>query len=311
MTSTDEATANAGLAGIHALSSRGAGYAVALKCLQVQAHAEARDPSLHFGSHVTLHSDAWPWYTGALGEIEVGRLLTALGPEWFVRHAVPIGADLKDVDHLVIGPGGVYVINTKHHQGKSVWVGDYVVRINKTTAPYISIAQGDGLDVARRLTNKVGFPVAVTSVIAVLHARSLVDGRLPHNRLVAVVDAQHLARWILAQPRNLEDGDLALIKHGAEDPQTWHVDPHAADTLRVLQRFERLAAQVGDSPARRERVVRPHQPAPRRKPPTKSSGTRPTRRSRSKKATSSDLIKLCLAICSVIASFAWLHAIVH
>jgi Nuclease-related domain len=311
MTSTDEATANADFAGTHALSLRGAGYAVALKCLQVQAHAEARDPSLHSGSHVTLHPDAWPWYTGALGEIEVGRLLTALGPEWFVRHAVPIGADLKDVDHLVIGPGGVYVINTKHHQGKSVWVGDYVVRINKTSVPYISIAQGDGLDVARRLTNKVGFPVAVTSVIAVLHARSLVDGRLPHNRRVAVVDAQHLARWILAQPRTLDDGDLALIKHGAEDPQTWHVDPHAADTLRVLQRFERLAAQIGDAPARRARVARPLKAAPRRSPATKSTDAGPTRRSRGKKTTSSNLLKLCLAVGAVIASFAWILAVVR
>ncbi|MFE7074420.1 nuclease-related domain-containing protein [Streptomyces sp. NPDC057620] len=28
------------------------------------------------------------------------------------------------IDHLLIGPGGVFTINTKHHQGAPVWVGN-------------------------------------------------------------------------------------------------------------------------------------------------------------------------------------------
>jgi len=327
MTSTHEGTAHAGSAGIHALSSRGAGYAVALKCLEVQSRAEARDPSLHTANRITLHPDAWPWYTGALGEIEVGRLLTALGPDWFVRHAVPIGADLKDVDHLVIGPGGVFAINTKHHQGKSVWVGDYVLRVNKANTQHINIAQGDGLDVARRLSDKVGFPVAVTSVIAILHAKSLVDGRAPENRRVAVLDAPHLARWILGRPRCLDDSQLALITGAAEEPQTWHSDPHAADTLRVLQRFERLAAQVGTprapAAARDGASVPGSQPTPhfdagrlprtpaRRRPASNGGPRSNSRPPRARKSTSADLVKLAFAVALVIAGFAWLNELPH
>lgn len=59
---------HANFAGIHALSSRGAGYAVARKCLEVQAEAESRDPSLHTAQRVVLHPDARSWYVGALGE---------------------------------------------------------------------------------------------------------------------------------------------------------------------------------------------------------------------------------------------------
>jgi hypothetical protein len=329
MTSTDEATAHAGTAGIHALLSRGAGYAVALKCIEVQARAEALDPSLHSGNRVTLHADAWPWYTGAIGEIEVGRLLTALGTEWFVRHAVPIGAEMKDVDHLVIGPGGVFAINTKHHRDASVWVGDYVLRVNKANTPHISIAQGDGLDVARRLSNKTGFAVPVVSVIAVLHARSLVDGRAPENRRVAVVDAQHLTRWILAQPRSFDDTELALIKLAAEEPQTWHTDPHAADTLRVLQRFERLVAQVGNP--RPPATARTGAPATgamapaaphaldsrlprtksRNRPATANAVGSQARKPRTRKSTSADLVRLGFAAAVLIAGFAWLYEVVR
>ena len=107
--------------GAAALQSREAGYSVAQKCLEVQAEAENADPLLRQSDRVRLHPDAWPWYVGALGEIEVGVLLGALGPDWMVRHAVPIGQGTADVDHLVIGPGGVFALNTKHSAGSGVW----------------------------------------------------------------------------------------------------------------------------------------------------------------------------------------------
>jgi hypothetical protein len=192
MTSTDDIGARTDFGGIHALSSRDAGYAVAAKCLQVQADAEARDPALKTADGVRLDPGARSWYTGALGEIEVGRMLAGLGPEWFVRHSIPIGADTKDVDHLVIGPGGVFAINTKHHRGASVWVGDHVLRINNSNTAYLNVAQGEGVDVARRLHAKVGFPVPVIPVIAVLNARPISDRRAPDSRRVQVVDASLL-----------------------------------------------------------------------------------------------------------------------
>ncbi|MET4582502.1 hypothetical protein ABIE21_002012 [Conyzicola nivalis] len=254
-------------AGIQALSSRAAGYSVAAKCLEVQAAAEARDPSLRTDTGVTLHDDAWSWYQGALGEMHVGNLLKALGPEWFVRHAVPIGAGTKDVDHLVIGPGGVFSINTKHHAGASIWVGDFALRVNNVAIPHVSQSKSDGADVARRLTSKVGFPVTVTPTLAFLNPKSISDDSSNGNRVAAAVDAKRLVGWLTARPRVLSETELALITIAAEEPNTWHIDPRAADTLRVMQRFERLVAQVGRPPA-------PKNASPR------SSGARSTSRAR-------------------------------
>jgi hypothetical protein len=272
MSSGDSVNEKVDFAGIQALRSRSAGYAVAQKCLEVQAAAEKLDPTLRTPTSVTLSDDAWSWYQGALGEIEVGELLLALGPEWFVRHAIPIGAATKDVDHLVIGPGGVFAINTKHHSGASIWVGDHVVKVNGGNQWYLQAGRGDGLDVAKRLSTKAGFPVRVYPVVAFLNARSILDKRV-EAREVTVIDARSLAAWILSQPRWLDEARLGLITLAAEEPETWHIDPHAADTLRVMQRFERLVAEVGSQQPTLTRTGPAVARSPRRAPVARTGRT--------------------------------------
>jgi hypothetical protein len=245
-------------AGIQALSSRAAGYSVAEKCLELQTQAELQDPTLRSESGVRLHDDAWPWYQGALGEIRVGELLKALGSEWFVRHAVPIGAGRKDVDHLVIGPGGVFSINTKHRSGASIWVGDFALRVNNVDDHYVSQSKRDGADVAKRLTSKVGFPVAVTPTLAFLDPKSISDHSTDGKRQFFAVDAKRLVGWLRSRPRVFSDTELALVEIAAEEPSTWHVDPRAADTFRVMQRFERLVAQVGHPSAPKAEASKHH-----------------------------------------------------
>jgi hypothetical protein len=166
-------------AGIDALLSRSAGYSVATECLRVQSAAEDLDPSLRTANKVTLAPEAWSWYTGAIGEIAVGKILAALGPAWFVRHAVPIRTGTKDVDHLVIGPGGVFAINTKHHAGASIWIGDHVIRVNRSNTGHLRDAVRDRDDVARRLAEKTRFDVPVTAVLALFDPGSIKDGSDP------------------------------------------------------------------------------------------------------------------------------------
>ena len=172
-------------------------------------------------------------------------MLSELGPEWFVRHSVPIGAGTKDVDHLVIGPGGVFAINTKHHAGAKVWVVDYALGINNSKTRHLADGRRDALEVAKRLSARAEFPVPVRPVIALVDPQSVNDKRAPYSRPVAVLDARRLVAWLKTQPQQLSDTKLALLKLAAEEPKTWHVDPQAANTLRVMPRFERLIVEVG------------------------------------------------------------------
>jgi hypothetical protein len=276
MTTSERAAPD--FAGIQALLAREPGYAVAQKCLEVQAAAEAADPTLRTDRGVRLAPSAWSWYVGALGEIEVGALLAQLGPDWFVRHAVPIGAGTTDVDHLLVGPGGVFALNTKRHAGADVWAGDHVLRVNGDNTRHLTASRHEARDVARRLTVQAGFPVPVHAVVVIVGARRVRDGATSAlGRGVHVLPSTSLLGWLRARPVVLTPAKLGLIRLASEEPGTWHVDPHAAETLRVMPRFQRLRGEVGDEPPS------PHGAAPGSRAPQRAGSARPARRTHSRR----------------------------
>jgi hypothetical protein len=61
------------------------------------------------------HDDPDRWRRGAEGEIATGRLLAQLhGRRWAVFHDLALPGTRANVDHLVIGPSGVWVVDSKH-----------------------------------------------------------------------------------------------------------------------------------------------------------------------------------------------------
>lgn len=55
------------------------------------------------------------WRVGAAGERRVAedlRSRTRADPLWQSLHSVPVGTQGSDIDHVVLGPGGVFTINT-------------------------------------------------------------------------------------------------------------------------------------------------------------------------------------------------------
>lgn len=77
-----------------------------------------------------LERSAALWEQGAVGEVEVARVLEALPPGWIVLHdlAWP-GRPRANMDHVVIGPGGVFVVDAKNWSG-TIEVQDHVLKQN-------------------------------------------------------------------------------------------------------------------------------------------------------------------------------------
>ncbi|MFF3426920.1 nuclease-related domain-containing protein [Streptomyces sp. NPDC002602] len=105
------------------------------------------------------------WRQGLAGEKRVGAELDRLARRgWRVLHSIPL-ADNVDVDHLSIGPGGVFSINAKHHHNKAVWVGDDAVKVNHgKPAPYARKSRAEAKRLVRVLEHYCGFPVEVEPV---------------------------------------------------------------------------------------------------------------------------------------------------
>jgi hypothetical protein len=127
-------------------------------------------------------SAAMPWRWGAKAEIEVGRALDLLKLEKYeVEHDIQRPGE-ANLDHVVSGPNGVYLVETKSH-----WF--------KPGAPKRAKRQ------AKWLRYEIG--VWVTPVICILRRREgpiQVDG-------VSVVPAHGVLDWIRAQSNKPADPD--------------------------------------------------------------------------------------------------------
>ncbi|HEX2027330.1 MAG TPA: nuclease-related domain-containing protein, partial [Nitriliruptorales bacterium] len=84
-----------------------------------------------------LHTDERAWRIGAVGEEKVAARLDRLSDEWKVLHALPVGTQGSDIDHLVVGPGGVFTVNAKHHPDARIWVGGDAFLVNGSRQPYV------------------------------------------------------------------------------------------------------------------------------------------------------------------------------
>jgi len=65
------------------------------------------------------------WEVGAKGEESTIRVLRNLDPSYKIVHDVFLPGDTQNIDHVVIGPTGTFVIETKNHNGIVRCNGDY------------------------------------------------------------------------------------------------------------------------------------------------------------------------------------------
>jgi hypothetical protein len=77
--------------------------------------------------------EAIAWRRGAVGERRTARLLGPLEHQgWVVPHDLAVPGSRANLDHLVIGPGGIFVIDSKQYRGRlqldpsgRLWHGRY------------------------------------------------------------------------------------------------------------------------------------------------------------------------------------------
>lgn len=195
-----------------------------------------------------LSDSGTAWYLGAQGEIAVGRMLDQLPDDWTVFHALPVGSREADIDHLVIGPGGVFTINTKHHRGKPVWVANRTLTVSGHRQPHIPNAEYEAARVTKLVHQRLGLDGRVRPIVAIHGAASIVVRKRPD--LVAVLDARRLRRWLLQRPVVLGPDDIARVVRRVDDPQTWRTEL-SAPCVQLMARFTALDSEVRTAHTRR------------------------------------------------------------
>jgi hypothetical protein len=203
------------------------------QALQLRAAAPVRT---FVARLVGAKTDERNWRIGADGEEEVARRLARLGPGWCVLHAVPVGDRDSDIDHVVIGPGGVFTINAKHHPHANVWVRGDTVKVNGTNQPYVRNSRHEARRAAKLLSAAAGFDVEVRGVVAVIGAhRGFTVKEQPRDGAVAVVARRELDRYLGGLVPVLGPASIARIYEVARHLSTWqpatvrHTEPPATN----------------------------------------------------------------------------------
>ncbi|MEV7175993.1 nuclease-related domain-containing protein [Kitasatospora sp. NPDC093679] len=165
-------------------------------------------------------TSAHSWAVGLRGERLVGGRLDRLRRDgWKVLHSVQPPSGGADIDHLVIGLPGVFVVNTKHHRGAAVWQGDHAVTVNRASTQYVPISQREGARVSRLLSGRCGFQVPVQPVIAVLGAASItVTSELAP---VLLLDGKEADRRLSGRTPRMSAEQVERVFTVARDSRTW------------------------------------------------------------------------------------------
>lgn len=155
--------------------------------------------------------EARAWRIGAKGEEAVAKELVRIGrsANWRFVHSVPIGTRGSDIDHVLVGPGGVFTINTKSHRGSDVWVGSKTIMVNGQSQPYFRNSRYEARRASKLLSAAVGFDVQVHSVIVVVDPQNITWRKPPTD--VTVLTRHGLKRWISGLPPTLEDAQIEAV----------------------------------------------------------------------------------------------------
>jgi hypothetical protein len=141
--------------------------------------------------------DTVAWRRGATGERRTARLLAPLERQgWAVLHDLAIPNYQGNIDHLVIGPGGVLAIDSKQYRGRlradrdgMVWHGRHLLVSALRTTLWGADQADEVLGIA---------DITVAAIVAV-HGASVPWGRLWAEG-VTVVSARRLPDLICALP---------------------------------------------------------------------------------------------------------------
>jgi hypothetical protein len=152
--------------------------------------------------------DANAWQRGAMGERRTARLLSQLERHgWAVLHDLAVPGSRANLDHLVIGPGGVFVIDSKQYRGRlhldptgRLWHGRYPL------GPALQAVSFEADQAAQVLPD----PGVVVRPIMAIHGARVPWGKVLMDG-IPVVPARRLPSMLRALPTMLRPQRVAEL----------------------------------------------------------------------------------------------------
>jgi hypothetical protein len=155
-----------------------------------------------------VSQDAHNWQRGARGERRTARQLDRLTRHgWVIFHDLAVPNSRANADHLIIGPAGVFLADSKNWRGHlafapdgTLWHGSY---------PLTSTLATIGFE-ARAIADALAVPGLAVEALLVVHGSTIRWGE-QYLGGVAVLPAERLVATLLALPPLLTDHQIAQL----------------------------------------------------------------------------------------------------
>jgi hypothetical protein len=228
-------------------------YAALRECLRIQSAARPLSTFSRLFGIDPLAAPARRHFSGGISELSVARTLAGLDSSWTVLNSVATAGGL--VDHLAIGPAGVFTIVVHSHAGQRVWVGERTFIVDDQRLAHLAVAEAQAEAISGRIDSVLGDGIADTVVTPCIVLDSPGELRI-HQRpgRIEVVTARSFAAWFGALPRLLSPSASAAIAAAAVHQSEWSAGSPAGPqrtAADVVADFEHLVGRVTQARFRR------------------------------------------------------------
>lgn len=145
--------------------------------------------------------------------------LSGLDPRWGFLQSARVVAGGTELDHWVVGPGGVYLLNAKHLPGSRLHISGDRFLVDGREQPYVAEIRGEARRNAGLISMATRWDVGVTGVIVPINDRRLVIEQFPDD--VAVIDQLDVANWLVNRPEQFGRRQIMAAFSAARDAAIW------------------------------------------------------------------------------------------
>ena len=150
---------------------------------------------------------------------DVGDELAKLCGDWRVMRTVSVGHRGTAIDHLAIGPPGVFTMTTKLHPGARAWIGDHAIKINGQRTNYVRTSRLDAQRASRVLSRACGFAVPVRAAIVFVGLDDFTLAQPPAD--VDVTTRRRMGVWLAGLPVANSANHIEAIHAAARRSTIW------------------------------------------------------------------------------------------
>lgn len=158
------------------------------------------------------------WRRGTYEEDTLAGDLVRLGGDWSILSGAHCG--VPAIDFIIIGPSGVFVIDSRIMAHRNIFVDENQLLINGVPIDTVLDIRMAALSISSTLTVTTGEIVNVKPVIVVPEEASVEFGGNPDLR-TTVVHADRLTRWLVDGPQALSAQAVSYFTMVAEERDTW------------------------------------------------------------------------------------------